>query len=197
MNEKRTGFVNQMISPHILAIPPYVAGKPIAELTRELGISDAIKMASNENPLGPPPLAMKAVEDQLRAAHVYPESSGPDLREAIAARFGLPPDHVILGNGSDEIMEMSAHLLMKPGDEAIMGENAFSMYRICVEAFAGKPVRVPLKNYRYDLTAMAKAVSDRTRLIFIAIPNSPTGTIVPKGEFEAFVRDLPQDRLLL
>ena len=197
MNEKSAGFVNRMISQHILAIPRYVAGKPIAELTREMGISDAIKMASNENPLGPPPLAMKSVEDQLRTAHVYPESSGPDLRNALAARFGLSPDNVILGNGSDEIMEMSAHLFIKPGDEAIMGENAFSMYRICIQAFAGKPVRIPLKNYRYDLSAMAKAVSEKTRIIFLAIPNSPTGTIVSKGDFESFLRDLPQDKLLL
>jgi histidinol-phosphate aminotransferase len=197
MQEKRAGFVNQTVSPHILAIRKYVAGKPIAELARDMGISDAIKMASNENPLGPPLLAMKAVEDQLRNAHIYPESSGPELRQALAARFGLTPDHVILGNGSDEIMEMSAHLFIRSGDEAVMGENAFSMYQICVEAFGGKPVRVPMKNYAYDLNAMAKAVSENTRLIFIAIPNSPTGTIVSKKDFELFVRDLPQDRLLL
>lgn len=197
MNDKETAFMNQIISPHILAIPPYVAGKPIPELARELGISDAIKMASNENPLGPSPLAIKAVEDQLRTAHVYPESSAPELRNALAARFKLSPNNVILGNGSDEIMEMAAHLLIRPGDEAIMGENAFSMYRICVEAYAGKAVRVPLKNYKYDLPAMARAVSDRTRLIFVAVPNSPTGTIVPKKDFESFLRDLPRDRLLL
>lgn len=197
MDEGSTDFMNRVISPHILAIPPYVAGKPVAELHREMGIPDAIKMASNENPLGPSPLAMRAVEDRLESAHIYPESSAPELRAALSDRFGLPADHFILGNGSDEIMEMAAHLLIKSGDEAIMGENAFSMYRISVQAFAGRAIRVPLKKYAYDLPAMAKAVTDRTRLIFIAIPNSPTGTIVSRAEFDAFVRDLPTDRLLL
>jgi histidinol-phosphate aminotransferase len=197
MNQTKPDWVNRAVSQHILSIPPYVAGKPIAELAREMGISDAIKMASNENPLGPSPLALKAMEDSLRKAHVYPESSAPELRSALAAKNGISPDSVILGNGSDEIMEMAAHVFIRQGDEAIMGENAFAMYRICVEAFGGTAVRIPLKNYRMDLRAMAKAVTHRSKLIFLAIPNSPTGTIISRTEFESFYNDIPKEGLLL
>jgi histidinol-phosphate aminotransferase len=197
MQQQKPNWIDRVISPNILSIPPYVAGKPIAELAREMGISDAIKMASNENPLGPSPMAMKAMEDSLRKTHVYPESSAPELREVLASRNGLTPDCVIIGNGSDEIMEMAAHVFIRDGDEAVMGENAFAMYHICVEAFGGKPVRVPLKNYRMDLPAMANAVTERTRLVFLAIPNSPTGTIVSRSEFESFYQDLPREGLLL
>jgi histidinol-phosphate aminotransferase len=197
MASKRPSWIEQRISPHILSIPPYVPGKPVAELTRELGIAEAVKMASNENPLGPSPLAVKALETHLLQSHVYPESSAPELRAAIASRFGLAPDSVILGNGSDEIMEMVAHVFLQPGDQAVMAENAFSMYRICVEAFGGTAVRVPLRSYRSDLNAMAGAVTDRTKVVFLAVPNSPTGTIVSRCEFELFVKDLPKGQLVL
>jgi histidinol-phosphate aminotransferase len=197
MSSNRPSWIDQRISPHILSIPPYVPGKPVAELARELGIAEAVKMASNENPLGPSPSAVRAMETHLSQSHVYPESSAPELRAAIASRFDLSPDCIILGNGSDEIMEMVAHVFLQPGDEAVMAENAFSMYRICVEAFGGIAVRVPLLNYRSDLSAMAGGVTDRTRVIFLAVPNSPTGTIVSRGEFEAFLRDLPKSRLVL
>ncbi|HMK36238.1 MAG TPA: histidinol-phosphate transaminase [Desulfomonilaceae bacterium] len=197
MKQNKPDWIDRVISPHILSIPSYVAGKPIAELARDMGISDAVKLASNENPLGPSPLAMKAMEDNLRKSHIYPESSAPDLRAALARKTGMPLDGVIIGNGSDELMEMAAHVFIQPGDEAVMGENAFAMYHICAEAFGGVPVRVPLKNYRMDLTAMAKALTERTRLVFLAIPNSPTGTIVSKSEFDSFLADLPRARFLL
>lgn len=197
MQKNKPKWIDRVISHHILSIPAYVAGKPVAELAREMGISDAIKMASNENPLGPSPLAMKAMEDSLRKAHVYPESSAPELREVLARRNNLSPECVIIGNGSDEIMDMAAHVFVRDGDEAVMGENAFAMYHICVEAYGGKPVRVALKDYRMDLSAVAKAVTERTRLVFLAIPNSPTGTIVSRSEFESFLEDLPREGLLL
>jgi histidinol-phosphate aminotransferase len=197
MEEELPPWMKRLIAPHILSIPRYVPGKPVAELQRELGINQAVKMASNENALGPSPLAIRAIQDHLQSAHVYPESSAPELRQAIAQHFGVGADSVILGNGSDEIMQMAAHLLVRPGDEAVIGANTFSMYRIVTEAFGGKTIRVPLKEYRLDLEAMAAAVTDRTRLIFVAIPNSPTGTVVKRGEFEAFLKALPTDRLLL
>jgi len=189
--------IESVIPKHILSIPPYVPGKPIAELERQMGIRGAVKMASNENPLGPAHAALRSLEQCLGESHVYPESSGPELRGAIASRFGLNSENVILGNGSDEIMQMCAHLFIQPGDEAVMGSNTFSMYRIVVQAFGGKAVCVPLKNYRFDLKAMASAVTDRTRLIFLAVPNSPTGTIVSKLEFENFLRALPDGRFLV
>jgi histidinol-phosphate aminotransferase len=197
MASKRPSWTEQRISPHILSIPPYVPGKPVAEVARELGIPDAIKMASNENPLGPSPLAVKAVENHLLQSHVYPESSAPELRAALASRFGLSPDSIIFGNGSDEIMEMVSHVFLQMGDEAVMAANAFSMYRICVEAFGGKAVRVPLRDYRSDLSAMVRGVTDRTKLVFLAVPNSPTGTIVSCSEFESFLKDLPKGQLVL
>jgi histidinol-phosphate aminotransferase len=197
MDTQRPPWVDRLIDPNILAIPPYVPGKPIAELERELGVPNAVKMASNENPLGPSPLAVRAIERHLTQAHIYPESSAPELRLALAKHFGLSEHEVILGNGSDELMGMCAHVFIKPGCEAVMGENTFSMYRICVEAFGGKAVRVGLKDYGFDLKAMAAAITDKTRLVFLTIPNSPTGTIVSRSEFEAFFRDLPTDRLVL
>jgi len=138
MASKRPSWIEKLIPPHILSIPPYVPGKPVSEVARELGITEAIKMASNENPLGPSPLAVKALENHLLESHVYPESSAPELRAAVASRFGLSPDSIILGNGSDEIMEMVAHVFLQAGDEAVMAANAFSMYRICVEALEAK-----------------------------------------------------------
>jgi histidinol-phosphate aminotransferase len=190
-------WVKRVVDARIFAVPPYVAGKPVAELQRELGVTHAIKMASNENPLGPSPLAVQAVREGLQEMHVYPEASAPELRTALAERTGVSPNSVILGNGSDELMEMCAHVFIGPGCEAVMGENSFSMYRICVEAFGGTAVRVPLKDYAMDLPAMARAVTERTRIIFLAIPNSPTGTIVSRADFESFLADLPKERLLL
>ena len=197
MEPKRPAWVDGVVASHVLSIPAYVPGKPVAELKRELGVHNAVKMASNENPLGPSSLALDAARLHLEDAHVYPESSAPELRHELANRFRVSPESVIFGNGSDEIMDMCAHVFVQPGVEAIMGENTFSMYRICVEAFGGTAVRVPLRNYRFDLKAMASAVTDRTRLVFLANPNSPTGTIVSRRDFQDFIVDLPTDRMVL
>jgi len=197
MQQTKPPWLERIISSHILSIPPYVPGKPVAELQREMGLSEATKMASNENPLGPSPFAIKAMERHLREAHIYPESSAPDLRSGLASRLGVSPDWIILGNGSDEIMQMATHIFIQPQDEAVMSEHDFSMYRICVQAFGGRPVRVPMTSHRVDLPALTKVITERTRLIFLAVPNSPTGTIVSRAEFESFLKDLPRDRLIL
>ncbi|MEW6530728.1 MAG: histidinol-phosphate transaminase [Thermodesulfobacteriota bacterium] len=197
MKSTRPEWVTRAVPEHIFSIPAYVPGKPLAELKRELGISGAVKMASNENPLGPSPKAREAIRAAAKDAHIYPEGSAPELRQAIAARFGLTPDSVILGNGSDEIMQFAAHLLIRPGCEGLVGSHTFSWYRICVEAFGGLVKAIPMKDYRFDLSAMARAVTDSTRLIFLAFPNNPTGTIVSRGEFESFLRDLPDEGLLV
>jgi histidinol-phosphate aminotransferase len=190
-------WVNMILPEHVLAIPSYVPGKPIEEVQRELGIGNVVKMASNENPLGPSPKAIAAARRQLERAHVYPESSAPELREALAARFGLPVSSVILGNGSDEIMQLAAHVFIRPGTEAIIGQNTFSMYRISVQAFGGKIRSVPLEHHRFDLAAVASAVNSNTRVIFLAIPNSPTGTVVSRAAFDDFIKVLPEKGLLL
>jgi len=193
MSAQAPEWVRRVVSEHILSIPPYVPGKPRAELERELGITDSVKMASNENPLGPSPLAIAAIEGYIRGIHVYPESSAPALRAALAKRLGVAEEAVILGNGSDEIMLLAAHVFMRPGDEAIIGEHTFSMYRIVVEAFGGRVKSVPLKNHRFDVEAMVAAVTLRTRLIFIANPNSPTGTVVSRSDFEFLLESLPRE----
>lgn len=187
-----------LIKKHVLSIPPYVPGKPIAELERDLGIYGAIKMASNENPLGPSPGALEMMKSHLSRCHIYPESSAPDLRRALASRFDLSPDNIILGNGSDEIMQLCAHVLIGPGYEAVVPENSFSMYSIVVESFGGKVVRIPLRaDYCVDLETMATAVTDRTRIVFFANPNSPTGTTVTAEELDSFFCNLPTDKLLV
>lgn len=187
-----------LIKEHVQSIPPYIPGKPIAEVERELGIYGAIKMASNENPLGPSPVALERLQSQLSRCHIYPESSAPELRTAIGSRFNLSPDQVILGNGSDEIMQLCAHVLIGPQDEAIIPANSFSMYRIVVESFGGKVIQVPLReDYCVDLENMAAAVTDRTRVIFFANPNSPTGTVIKTQDVEKFFHNLPSDKLLV
>jgi histidinol-phosphate aminotransferase len=190
-------WLSRVVPEHIFAIPAYVPGKPLAELKRELGISGAVKMASNENPLGPSLKAKEAIQAVAEDAHIYPEGSAPDLRQAIAARFGLSPESVILGNGSDEIMQFAAHLFIRPGSKGLVGAHTFSWYRICIEAFGGSVKPIPMKDYRFDLSAVARAVTDSTRLIFLAFPNNPTGTIVSRNEFESFLRDLPGEGLLV
>ncbi len=193
----RPDWFSDLVPSHIMSIPPYVAGKPVAELERDLGVHDAIKLASNENPLGPSPGALESIRSVLGMAHVYPEDSGPILRQALAERLGLDAESVILGNGSDELMAMATHLFIQPGTQTVVPANAFSMYRICVRSFAGEIVPVALIDYRFDLKAMAKAVTPKTRLVFLTVPNNPTGTIVSRGDFEAFLDDMSGKRLVL
>ncbi len=190
-------WIEQTIGRAVASLPPYVPGKPVAALKREMGISDALKMASNENPLGPSPLSVNAMKECLGQVHVYPEDSAPELRAALAEGFGISDDSVILGNGSDEILVLCAHLMIGPGDEAVIGGNTFSMYRIVVEAFGGKVAAVPLEDYKFDLQGMARAVNDKTRIVFLTVPNNPTGTIVSRSDFEAFLGDLPNEGLIL
>jgi histidinol-phosphate aminotransferase len=154
-------------------------------------------MASNENPLGPSPLALRALQEAAPRLHIYPESSAPTLRSALSAKYGVDPDSIILGNGSDEIMAFACHIFLGEGAEAVMVENTFSMYRICAQAFGGSVVQVPLRHGRYDFDALAKTVTPRTRILFLAVPNSPTGLSVSHEEFDAFLEALPRRGLLL
>jgi len=196
MKNQEPSWVKEAIQPYVLSIPPYIPGKPVAEVERELGIKKAIKLASNENALGPSSLAIKAMRKQIVGAHIYPESSAPDLRLGISRKNGVDPDNVILGNGSDEIMQMLAHVFLSAPDEAIIAENSFSMYRIVTRLYGAKPVFIPLKKYHLDLDATLAAVTDRTRLIFLASPNSPTGTVISKNELSDFLDRLGEKRVV-
>jgi len=182
---------------HILSIKPYVPGKPIEELEREYGISGSIKLASNENPLGPSPRAVKAIGNALSRLNRYPDGSGHDLVMKLSERLGVSPGNVVLGNGSDEIIGMLTSAFLMPGDEVIIPSPSFLMYEITVRTAGAKPVFVPLKSLSIDLEGMAKKISDKTRLIFLCNPNNPTGTIISGKNFDRFIKKVPQNVIVI
>ena len=185
-----------LANDHILGIAPYEPGKPIEELERELGISDVIKLASNENPLGPSERVMKAMQAALTHANRYPDGSGYYLRQAIARKLGLGADHIILGNGSNDLIELLVRAFLRPGEEAVIPHPSFVVYPMIVQAVGGIRVVVTLKDHRLDLEAMARAVTPMTKVVFIANPNNPTGTIVTAAEVEQFMARIP-DRVVV
>ena len=187
-----------MIQPpdHIKSINPYVPGKPVKELERELGITDAVKLASNENPAGPSPLALRAIRRGVAELHRYPEGDCYYLRRGLSERLQISPDELIFGNGSNELIELAVRTYLGPGDEAIMAHPSFVVYSMITQAAQGKSIIVPLKDWRHDLDAMAAQITDRTKIIFIANPNNPTGTINNKSEMDAFMKKVP-DRILV
>jgi histidinol-phosphate aminotransferase len=180
------------VHPDIGGLSPYVPGKPIEELQRELGLSRVIKLASNENPIGPSPKALAVINDSLASLHRYPDGGAFLLREALADRWKVAVEQVILGNGSDEILGLLARTFLSPGDEAVMADQTFVIYKMEVTAAHGKAVTVPLKNWRHDVTAMAGAITPRTRLVFLCNPNNPTGTMVSAQEVAWFLGRLPE-----
>ena len=180
-----------LANDHILGIAPYEPGKPIEELERELGISDVIKLASNENPLAPSDRVMKAMHAALTHINRYPDGSGYYLRQAIARRHGLSSDHVILGNGSNDLIELMVRAFLRPGEEAVIPHPSFVVYPMIVQAVGGIRVVVTLKDQRLDLEAMARAITPMTKMVFIANPNNPTATIVTADEVEHFMDRVP------
>jgi histidinol-phosphate aminotransferase len=179
------------VHPDIAALSPYVPGKPIEELQRELGLTRVIKLASNENPLGPSPKAMAVINEGVATLHRYPDGGAFRLREALADRWKVTADQIILGNGSDEILGLLARTFLSPGDEAVMADQTFVIYRMEVTAAHGKAVIVPLVEWRHDLAAMADAVTERTRLLFLCNPNNPTGTMVSAEEVAQLLSRVP------
>jgi histidinol-phosphate aminotransferase len=175
----------------IESLSPYVPGKPIEELQRELGLSKIVKLASNENPLGPSPKALAVLGEASATLHRYPDGGAFKLRTALADRWKVALEQVILGNGSDEILGMLARAFLSPGDEAVMADNTFVIYHMEVTAAHGKAVAVPLKDGRHDLEAMARAITPRTKLLFVCNPNNPTGTMVGAAEVDALMAAVP------
>jgi histidinol-phosphate aminotransferase len=180
------------VHPDIAALSPYVPGKPIEELQREFGLARVIKLASNENPLGPSPKAMAVINEGVATLHRYPDGGAFRLREALADRWKVTADQVIVGNGSDEILGLLARTFLSPGDEAVMADHTFVIYRMEVMAAHGKAVVVPLVQWRHDVRAMAAAITERTRLVFICNPNNPTGTMVSVEEVEQLLARVPE-----
>ena len=179
------------IPDYINQIAPYVPGKPIETLEREYGVADSIKLASNENPLGPSPKALAAVAAAMAKLHRYPDGAGYVLLQRLADFLAVDRDQIVLGNGSDDILGLLARVLLQPGDEVLIPSPSFLMYKIVAQCAGAVPVAVPLKALRTDLEALLQKVGARTRLIFICNPNNPTGTVVGQDAFENFLQALP------
>ncbi|MBK9307630.1 MAG: histidinol-phosphate transaminase [Nitrospira sp.] len=185
------------VHPDIQSLSPYVPGKPVEELQRELGLTRVIKLASNENPLGPSPKAMAALDGAQTTLHRYPDGGGTQLRQAIADRWKVAVDQIILGNGSDEILGLLARTFLTPGDEAIMADHTFVIYKMEVTAVHGKPVVVPLVEWTHDLESMARAITPRTKLLFLCNPNNPTGTMITTEAVDRLMARVPEDVIVV
>ncbi len=184
---RMTKPIHEFVPRCIREIAPYVPGKPIEEVERELNIHDAVKLASNENPLGPSPLAVEAAKKALADSNRYPDGSGFYLREALAKRHEIPADKIFLGNGSTEIIDLIARLLLRPDNTGVTSHGSFPLYYIAIRAAGARLVQVPLRDYRFDLEAMARDLPPDTRLIYLANPNNPTGTMFTAGELDTFL----------
>ncbi|HEY5042443.1 MAG TPA: histidinol-phosphate transaminase [Verrucomicrobiae bacterium] len=187
------------LNPFLKTLPTYQPGRPIEEVARELGLptDSIIKVASNENPFGPSPLALAAMQKALPTLHLYPDGNAFYLKQKLAAKLGVEPASLVLGNGSNEIIEFVAHALLAPDDEVVVSQFCFAIYPIVAKMFGAKVVTVPAKNYGHDLPAMLRAITPRTRIVFVANPNNPTGTLAPREEVIQFVNDVPDDVLLV
>jgi histidinol-phosphate aminotransferase len=182
---------SSLIQPHLNELTPYQAGKPLEELARELGLTDAIKLASNENPLGPSPKALAAMQENLADLNRYPDSHAYYLKEDLSRHLGVAPQQLLLGNGSDEVLDLLVRALVPPGGEVLSTNHTFLMYGLLTQAVGGVFHEVPLKEMRVDLPAVAKAVTPKTRVILLNNPNNPTGTAFYREAWEDFLTALP------
>ncbi len=182
---------------HLLSMKPYVPGKPIEELERELGIKNASKIASNENPLGPSPKVLGSLAKALSKISRYPDGAAHNLSQALAHYLTVPAGQIILGNGSNELLVLLGQMVLNPGDEVLFSENTFFVYTLTTQLFEAVPKMVPLKNETHDLQSFSNALTDKTRLVFICNPNNPTGTMVPLLAIEAFLKICPKDVLVV
>ncbi len=184
--------LQHLIPPWLVSLVPYQPGKPVEEVEREYGIRNSIKLASNENPLGPSPRAIEAMRGALAGPHRSPDGGGFYLKQKLAAKLGVGADQIALGTGSNEILELVARTFLRPGEDAVMSEQAFVVYASVVQAAAGVPRAVPLRDFAHDLDAIAAAVRKSTRLVFLGNPNNPTGTIYRRAAFERLLERLPK-----
>ncbi|MFH1798555.1 MAG: histidinol-phosphate transaminase [Candidatus Omnitrophota bacterium] len=185
-----------MCKKHLNNIKPYKQGKPIEEVKRELGLKKVIKLASNESPRPPSKKTIEAIKKQAASVNRYPDGGCFYLREALSKKLSIPGDNIVFGNGSDEIIILALQAFVKPGDEVITANPTFLVYGIASMVKGARVREVPLKNYKYDLEAMLKAVTRRTRVVFIANPDNPTGTYVTKKELDLFLKNVPRDILV-
>lgn len=185
-------------NPVLPLLPVYQPGRPIEEVARELGLpaDSIIKLASNENPLGPSRLALAAMRKALAQVNLYPDGNAFYLKEKLAAKLGVNPANLILGNGSNEVLELIGHALLAPGAEVVVSQYCFAVYPIVTALFGAKLVTVPAKEYGHDLDAMLAAITPATRVVFVANPNNPTGTTASREDLTRFVKAIPENVLL-
>lgn len=188
-----------LVPDYIRAVAPYQPGKPISDLARELGLdpSRIVKLASNENPLGASPKAYLAMQDALEDIARYPDGNCFALRDAVCAKFGLKPQQLVFGNGSNDILELAARAFLTPGSEAVYSQHAFAVYALATQAVGATGVTVPAKDFGHDLLAIQAAITPKTRIIFIANPNNPTGTVLEKDALLSFLRQIPKQTLVV
>ncbi|MFZ5468407.1 MAG: histidinol-phosphate transaminase [Myxococcota bacterium] len=187
-----------LVADYIETLRPYVPGKPIEETEREYGITNVVKLASNENPLGPSPLAIEAIEEAARKVHLYPDGSSYALIHRLAKFLGVEPGEVFVGHGSNEIIELLIRTFTRPEDEALLCKGSFLMYKVALQSHGRRFVEVPMREgFRYDLAAMAKAVGKKTRIVFLANPDNPTGTAFSRSELEAFLDAVPPETFVV
>lgn len=181
--------------PWVRAIAPYLPGKPVSELAREAGLSEAdiVKLASNENPLGPSPRALAAAQDALHGMALYPDGAGFALKTRLASKFGVDAKQIVIGNGSNDVLDMVARAFLAPGTSSVFSQHAFAVYPIATQTVGATGIAVPAKAYGHDLAAMRAAIREDTRVLWIANPNNPTGTFLLWAEIEAFLATVPAD----
>ena len=184
---------------YIRSIAPYQPGKPIAELAREFGLEESsiIKLASNENPLGVSPKAQAAIRKVLDGLALYPDGNGYELKLALSRHLGIGMDQLVLGNGSNDVLELAARAFLAPENSAVYAQHAFAVYPLVVQAMGCEGIEVPARNFGHDLEAMQQAVRADTRIVFVANPNNPTGTLAPAVEMERFIATLPAHVLVV
>lgn len=186
-----------LATPGVQTLKPYQTGKPIEELERELGIRNIVKLASNENPLGPGRLALQAARAAMDELHRYPDGAGFHLKAALSEKFGLRTEQITLGNGSNDLLELVGRAFLQRGDEVVFSQHAFAIYLLVTLGCSATPVEVPARLFGHDLGAMADAITERTRLVFLANPNNPTGTWFHRHAFEAFMARVPESVLVV
>jgi histidinol-phosphate aminotransferase len=184
---------------HVRALAPYQPGKPISELARELGLDEAgiIKLASNENPIGVSPRAQEAIRAVVHDLARYPDGNGYELKQALVRRFGVPMESIVLGNGSNDVLELAARAFLTPQSSAVYAQHAFAVYPLVVQGTGARGIEVPARDYGHDPAAMREAIGPDTRLVFLANPNNPTGTFLEPAVLEAFIRSVPVRTLVV
>lgn len=192
-----SGFIKNKARSEIFTLKPYVPGKPIDEVKRELGLEDVIKLASNENPLGPSTLAIDAVKKSAEAIQLYPDANSFYLKQKLSSLFQIKTDGIVIGNGSDELLMMLGRTLLYPGDEVIYAQPTFAEYEFTARLMGAKCCEIPLCDFRHDMKAILAAVTDKTKIIYICNPNNPTGSIISENESDSFMQALPHDILVV